>query len=151
MPIREPVSFVSLKRGTRVVDRFGRPVGEVHRVLTHGDGTFDGLVVQTRAGLRFVDAPEVRRLARGVVNLGSTIDEAECADPAQRGRGRARAASYGRDDLTEADRGAAIEALKRAYVRDEIDIDELAGRVATAHVAENLAELDSALSGLLVA
>jgi hypothetical protein len=148
MPHGQPLSFVSLRSGTPVVDRFGRPVGKVHRVLTHGDGTFDGIVVQTGAGRRFVDAPEVRRISHGVVNLGSTADEVWAGGG--RGRGRVPGASYGRDQLTEADRDAAIEALKRAYVRDEIDIDELAGRVATAHIAESLAELDAAVSGLSV-
>ncbi len=148
MSPREPESFVSLKSGTSVVDRFGRSVGKVHRVLMHGDGSFDGIVVQTRAGRRFVDAPEVRRISRGVVNLGSTADEVWKGGG--RGRGRVPGASYGRHKLTEADRDAAIEALKRAYVCDDIAIDELAGRVATAHIAESLVELDAALSGLTV-
>ena len=150
MPHREPVSFLRLERGTRVVDRFGRPVGEVHRVLTHGDGTFDGVVVQTTVGKRFVDAPEVRRISRGAVHLGSTIAEVEEIAVKARGRGRVPAASFGGDTLTEADRDAAIETLKRAYIHDEIGIDELAGRVATAHIAESLAELDAALSHLSV-
>lgn len=150
MPGHEPLSFLSLTRGTRVVDRFGREVGSVHRVLTHGDGSFDGIVVQTRAGKRFVDAPEVRRISSGAVNLGSTADEVQQVGAGARGRGRVPAASYDQGALTEADRDAAIEALKRAYVREEIAIDELAGRVATAHIAENLDELDAALSGLLV-
>jgi hypothetical protein len=149
MPHGTPASFLTLRPGTAVVDRFGRPVGDVHRVLLHGDGAFDGLVVETAAGRRFVDAPEVRRIARGRVNLGSTVDEVE--QVGGDGRGGVPAARYGRTTLTEADRDAAIEALKRAYVRGEIEIDELAGRVATAHIAETLDELDAALSGLNVA
>ena len=148
MPHPEAASFLSLKSRTPVVDRFGRPVGEVHRVLLHGDGSFDGIVVDTPAGRRFVDAPEVRRISRGTVNLGSTVDEV--ARGGADGREGAPGAGYGRSTLTEADRDAAIEALKRAYVRDEIGIDELAGRVATAHIAEALEELDAALSGLTV-
>lgn len=148
MPHGEPVSFLSLEPGVPVVDRFGRPVGDVYRVLLHGDGSFDGIVVDTAAGRRFVDAPEVRRISRGAVNLGSTVDEVR-----QIGTGRREGvpvAGYGHSTITEADRDAAIEALKRAYVRDEIGIDELAGRVATAHIAEALDELDAALSGLTV-
>lgn len=148
MPHRDPVSFRTLAEGTPVVDRCGRPVGEVYRVLMHGDGSFDGIVVETRVGRRFVDAPEVRRLSRGVVNLGSTADEVE--EVGVGGRGRVPAAGYGRSVLTEEDRDAAVEALKRAYLRDEIAIDELAGRVATAHIAETLDELDAALWGLAV-
>lgn len=119
-------------------------------MLTHGDGSFDGVVVNTRRGRRFIDAPEVRRISRGVVNLGSTADEIEQVTVASRGRGRVPAAGYGREVLTEDDRDAAVSALKRAYVSDQIDIDELAGRVATAHIAETLDELDAALSGLAV-
>jgi hypothetical protein len=145
----EPTSFLVLEPGTRVVDRFGRPVGEVHRVLKHGDGGFDGIVVQTSAGRRFVDAPEVRRISKGAVNLGSMADEVEQAKGPD--YGGVPSAGYGRDKLTEADRDATIDALKRAYVRGEIEIDELAGRVATAHIAEDLTELDAALSGLGVA
>lgn len=148
MPHPKAASFLSLEPGTPVVDRFGRPVGEVHRVLLHGDGGFDGIVVETAAGRRFVDAPEVRRISRGTVNLGSTVDEVRRAGAGS--RDGVPAASYGRSALTEADRDAVIEALKRAYVRDEIEIDELAGRVAAAHIAEVLDELDAALSGLTV-
>jgi hypothetical protein len=133
-----------------VVDRFGRDVGTVHRVLTHGDGSFDGIVLNTRCGRRFVDAPEVRRISHGVVNLGSTADEVEGGTEGG-GRGRVPAAGYGRERLTEDDRDATIAALKRAFLDDQIEIDELAGRVATAHVAETLSELDAALSGLAVA
>ena len=139
---------MSLRPGTEVVDRFGRRVGRVHRVLRHGDGSFDGIVVETDAGRRFVDAPEVRRISRGVVNLGSTADEVEQIGTG--GRGAVPAARYGRTDLTEDDRDAAIAALKRAYVSDQIEIDELGGRVATAHIAESLEELDAALSGLVL-
>jgi hypothetical protein len=148
MPHGEAASFLSLRPDTPVVDRFGRPVGSVHRVLLHGDGSFDGVVVRTRAGLRFVDAPEVRRISRGTVNLGSTLDEVEQVGTGA--RDGVPAARYGRSRLTEADRDAAIEALKQAYVRDEVGIDELAGRVATAHIAETLEELDAALSGLTI-
>jgi hypothetical protein len=146
-----PASFLSLDPGTPVVDRFGRPVGSVCRVLLHGDGSFDGIVVRTRAGRRFVDAPEVRRISGGVVNLGSTVDEVEEIAVGDHPRGHVPAANHGRTVLTEADRDAAIEALKHAYVRDEIGIDDLGGRVATANIAETLDELDAALWGLDVA
>ena len=82
-------SFLTLQPGTPVVDRFGEPVGKVHRVLVLETGGFDGIVVATDAGTRFVDAPEVRRIY---------------------GMPEAR---YDRVDVTEADRDEAIECLKR--------------------------------------
>jgi hypothetical protein len=46
------------------VDRFGQPVGAVKRTLVLEGGGFDGIIVETDAGKRFVDAPEVRRISR---------------------------------------------------------------------------------------
>jgi hypothetical protein len=147
-PDLRPTSFLTLERGTAVVDRFGRAVGDVHRVLLHEDGAFDGMVVRTGAGKRFVDAPEVRRISGGAVTLGITLDEVE--RPAAEGQHRygIPAARYGRTAVTEADRDAVIDALKRAYVRDELTADELGERVAIAHDAQTLDELDGALAGL---
>jgi len=58
--LREPASYLTLEPGTPVVDRFGEAVGAVERVLTLTGPFFDGIIVKTRAGSRFVDAPEVR-------------------------------------------------------------------------------------------
>ena len=146
-----PASFLTLQRGTAVVDRFGRPVGEVERVLVLDGGGFDGIVVGTAAGRRFVDAPEVRRISRGAVTLGVTADDVEHpgVNPVRiYGIPQAR---YERVHATEADRDSAIEGLKRAYVRDELTTDELGERVSIAHLAETLDELDAALDGLNVA
>jgi hypothetical protein len=143
-----PTSFLTLEPGTRVVDRFGRPAGEVRRVLLHEDGGFDGIVVRTAAGKRFVDAPEVRRISRGAVTLGITVEELDVPAVDQRGRDGAPAARYGRTEVTEADRDAVIIALKRAYVRDDLTTEALGERVATAHLAETLDDLDAVLSDL---
>jgi hypothetical protein len=139
-----PMSFLTLDPGTSVVDRFGRSVGEVQRVLLHEDGAFDGIIVCTPAGKRFVDAPEVRRISGGAVTLGITVVEVE--HPAAKGKGRygVPVARYGRTDATEADRDAVIDALKRAYVRDDLTTEELGERVANAHLAETLDQLDAA-------
>jgi Domain of unknown function (DUF1707) len=143
-----PTSFLTLEPGTRVVDRFGRPAGEVRRVLLHEDGGFDGIIVRTGAGKRFVDAPEVRRISRGAVTLGITIDELEVPSIDHRGRDGAPAARNDRTDVTEADRDAVINLLKRAYVRDELTTEELGERVAIAHLAETLDRLDVVLQDL---
>jgi hypothetical protein len=144
----QPMSFMTLEEGTGVVDRFGQPVGEVKRVLLLPGGGFDGLIVSTRVGRRFVDAPEVRRIAGGAVTLGITVADVEC--PAE-GRPRVDGvpeARYDRTDVTEADRDEVIATLKRAYVDDDLTVDQLADRVATAHLAETLQELDAAVGDL---
>lgn len=59
-------------------------------------------------------------------------------------------ARYDRTDATEADRDEAIDCLKRAYVKEELTTEELAERVAIAHVAETLDQLDAALADVSV-
>lgn len=149
-PDSRPTSFLTLEPHTPVVDRFGHPLGDVQRIMLHEDGGFDGLVVRTRAGTRFVDAPEVRRIAGGAVVLGITATDVE-QPPLDSGRAhRVPQARHDRVDVTEADRDHAIDALKRSYVRDELTTDELGERVALAHLAETLEELGAALANLTV-
>lgn len=145
---RQPTSFLTLEPGTPVVDRFGRPVGKVQRVLLLETGGFDGIIVGTRAGKRFVDAPEVRRISGGAVTLGIAVADVESPD-GRRAYGVSEA-RYDRTDATEADRDEAIDCLKRAYVKDEPTTEELAERVAIAHVAETLDQLDAALADVSV-
>jgi Domain of unknown function (DUF1707) len=145
-----PASFLNLEPGTPVVDRFGRCVGHVHRVLVLETGGFDGIVVKTDAGTRFVDAPEVRRISAGAVTLGITANDVVNPGPHARRRYGMPAARYDRVDVTEADRDEAIECLKRAYCRDELTTDELAERVGIAHVAVTLDELDAAVADVSI-
>jgi hypothetical protein len=116
--------------------------------LRHGDGSFDGIIVRTRAGPRFVDAPEVRRIAYGAVVLGITLADLEEPDLAAMGRQGVPAAGYASDRITEADRDAAITVLKRAFVRDLLSTDELGDRVAAAHVARMPEELDAVIADI---
>jgi hypothetical protein len=72
------ISYDVLRRGTPVVDRDGVDVGTVHEVLDNArEHIFDGIVVATRGGRRFVDAPEVARITERRVTL--TIDAAAVA------------------------------------------------------------------------
>jgi hypothetical protein len=67
------ISYKVLERGTPVSDRDGAPVGSVRQVLENeAEHIFDGLVVDTPDGTRFVDAPEVARIAERRVTL--TLD-----------------------------------------------------------------------------
>ena len=67
------ISYKVLERGTPVVDRDGGDVGSVRDVLENeAEHIFDGLVLDTPAGQRFVDAPEVARITARAVTL--TLD-----------------------------------------------------------------------------
>ena len=90
----QPISYQALPRGVPVHAADGAQVGTVHRVLDNErEHIFDGIVLDTGDGRRFVDAPEVDRITRGSVTL--TIDAAAVAElPSDRevlGRRRARA------------------------------------------------------------
>jgi hypothetical protein len=72
------VSYKLLERGTRVQTSDAVVIGAVERVLENPkEHIFDGIVIRTPQGLRFVDAPEVGRIAERLVTL--TIDAAEAA------------------------------------------------------------------------
>jgi hypothetical protein len=138
-----PASYLTLERGSAVHDRFGVAVGQVERVLV-GPGThFDGIIVRTKAGRRFVDAPEVRRISPGCVHLALT--QADVQFPGEPRVLGAHVARWGRTEATEADRQALIDALKYAYVHDGLSTDELADRVGRAYAARTLDELDAVL------
>ena len=64
-----PVSYLVLDRGVPVFSSDGERLGRVKRVLAAEDeDIFDGLIVDTREGDRFVDAEHAARLyERGVV------------------------------------------------------------------------------------
>jgi hypothetical protein len=149
-PDPPPVSFLTLEAGTPVVDRFDAAVGTVHRCLLLEDGGFDGIVVDTEAGRRFVDAPEVRRIAGGAVTLGVTAgDVIEPGPHAHRVYGMPEA-RHDRTTVTEADRDEVITCLKRAYVDDELTTDQLSERVGIAHLAATLEELDAAVADVSI-
>jgi hypothetical protein len=72
------ISYKVLARGTPVRASDGTEVGTVRRVLDNArENIFDGIVVDTPGGRRFVDAPEVARIAERAVTL--TIDATEAA------------------------------------------------------------------------
>ena len=84
------ISYKVLRRGTPVRAADGVQVGTVRRVLENArENIFDGIVIDTREGKRFVDAPEVGRIAERAVTL--TITAAEAAElPAPGGGMRER-------------------------------------------------------------
>ena len=69
------ISYLALKRGVPVHASDGEQVGTVHRVQDNArEHIFDGIVIATPSGRRFVDAPEVARITERRVTL--TIDAA---------------------------------------------------------------------------
>ena len=73
-----PISFRVLARGTPVWSSDAREVGTVAEVLaTDREDIFDGIVILTPTGRRFVDAPEVARIAERRVTLTISQSEAE--------------------------------------------------------------------------
>jgi hypothetical protein len=67
------ISYKVLERGTPVRACDGSDVGSVREVLENvAEHIFDGLVIDTPAGERFVDAPEIARIAELAVTL--TLD-----------------------------------------------------------------------------
>lgn len=70
------VSYKVLARGTPVWSADGAEVGTVRQVLENErEHLFDGILVETAQGPRFVDAPEIARIAERRVTL--TLDAAD--------------------------------------------------------------------------
>jgi hypothetical protein len=80
------IGYQALPRGVPVNASGGERVGTVHRVLDNArEHIFDGIVIDTPSGRRFVDAPEVARITLRQVTL--SIDAAQAATlPEYRGR-----------------------------------------------------------------
>ena len=85
MPIDDghAISYKVLRRGTPVYGSDGVQVGTVRRVQDNArENIFDGIVVDTAKGRRFVDAPEVARVAeRGVTLSITSVAAAELPEP----------------------------------------------------------------------
>jgi hypothetical protein len=73
------IGYQALPRGVPVHASDGTKVGTVHRVLDNArEHIFDGIVLDTPQGRRFVDAPEVARITNRRVTL--TIDAAAAGE-----------------------------------------------------------------------
>jgi hypothetical protein len=79
------IGYQALSRGIPVVATGGEVIGKVHRVLDNArEHIFDGIVISTDDGRRFVDAPEVARITNRRVLLTIAAEEAK-ALPEHRG------------------------------------------------------------------
>ena len=93
------IGYQALPRGVPVHASDGALVGRVHRVLDNArEHIFDGIVIETAEGRRFVDAPEVARITAARVTL--SIDAAAAArlprPPGMAGNVGTRAGRFGR-------------------------------------------------------
>jgi hypothetical protein len=79
----DPISYLVLQPGTPVYTSDGQLVGSVKRVLAAPEqDIYDGLILHTDAGDRFVDAPHASELHENGVVLDLTADQAhELHDP----------------------------------------------------------------------
>jgi PRC-barrel domain protein len=73
------IGYKLLPRGTPVLTMDGVEIGTVYRVLDNArEHIFDGIIITTPDGRRFVDAPEVSRITEKRVTL--TIDAIEAKE-----------------------------------------------------------------------
>ena len=73
-----PIAYMVLAEDTPVQGSDGGDVGKVKRVLADvGSDIFDGLILDTPDGDRFVDAPQVGELYERLVVLAITAADAQ--------------------------------------------------------------------------
>jgi hypothetical protein len=71
------IGYNVLARGTPVHGSDGEQIGTVRHVQDNArEHIFDGIVIDTPAGRRFVDAPEVERIFQRAVVLTITAEQA---------------------------------------------------------------------------
>ena len=81
------ISYQALPRGVPVVTSDDVQIGTVQKVLDNArEHIFDGIVVKTEKGERFVDAPEVARITERQVTLNIDAGAAAELPPPRTGR-----------------------------------------------------------------
>jgi hypothetical protein len=78
MDTETAVSYQAAVPGTPVCTRSGKEIGTLEHVLeVPGAGLFDGIVVATDWGLRFIDAGQVELIT--ILNVRCSLGDAEAA------------------------------------------------------------------------
>jgi PRC-barrel domain len=107
-----PMSYLTLEPGTPVFASDGAEIGRVAHVLSDPDADiFDGIVVTSGGGHRFVDAPQVADIAAGGVTL--TLDAAAAEDLPEPSENPAQMSA----DPDETAEGDFTRKLRRAWDR----------------------------------
>jgi hypothetical protein len=71
-----PISYQAAVRGTPVLSSAGTEIGTLEHVLEVPQlDVFDGIVVATKGGLRFIDADCVQRITRS--HIQSSLDDTQ--------------------------------------------------------------------------
>ena len=80
-----PISYEAAARGTPVLSSAGTQIGTLEHVLEVPElDVFDGIVIATTAGLRFIDADDVQQITRGSIRC--SLDDTQAAQlPAPQG------------------------------------------------------------------
>jgi hypothetical protein len=77
-----PIAYLVLRPGTAVYTSGHEQIGTVERVLfVQEEDVFDGIVIQTGGGLRFVDADQVDRIYERCVMTLLSSEEAQTLPP----------------------------------------------------------------------
>jgi hypothetical protein len=77
-----PIAYSGLERGTPVVSASGREFGTVEHVLEiPAEDLFDGIVVATRGGLRFVDRDQIEQITTTRVRCALTDGQVAALRP----------------------------------------------------------------------
>ena len=72
-----PIAYTALASGVTVVSREGTPIGTVEHVLqVPEEDLFDGIVVKTDDGLRFVDRDQIETITTTRVSCSVTDQQA---------------------------------------------------------------------------
>ena len=73
-----PISYQAAARGTPVLSSAGTEIGTLEHVLEVPQlDVFDGIVVATKGGLRFIDADYVQRITRS--HIQSSLDDIQAS------------------------------------------------------------------------
>jgi PRC-barrel domain len=108
----ERIAYTALGPGTPVYTSDGERIGTVRRVLAVPEkDIFDGIVLDTAGGQRFVDAPETGELYENAVLLKIDAEEARRLPDA---KGNPAVMSVGPDEMSE---GSARFGIARAARR----------------------------------
>ena len=80
-----PISYLAAARGTPVLSSAGTQIGTLEHVLQVPElDLFDGIVIATEAGVRFIDADYVQQITRS--HIRCSLDDAQAAElPAPQG------------------------------------------------------------------
>ncbi|MEA2448142.1 MAG: hypothetical protein QOG63_74 [Thermoleophilaceae bacterium] len=157
--LREPASYLTIRRGDLVYDLYGWAAGRVAevRIAATRDELFDGLVVDFRGRRLFVDAPEVHCIYEGVVVLGLTVADMsravrDRAAPPQWPRGPRRVPARQASEAAAPDDAVGLMGtLSRMYVAGRLSLAALERDVERVLGARNCGDLDAIAGELLAA